>query len=271
MFEGPEDKSLLVELSEGVLRLSFNRPDFGNAIPAANVPLLTQIFRDAQESRDVRCILVRGEGRVFSAGGDVAAFGRSIEQDRDARQADFSARLTRAGGLIEAVHDFDRPIVAAVRGAAAGAGLFYPLAADYAIGDETAMFVFAHQGVGLTPDGGLTTVLAQVVGQRMARSLLLTSARVKADEAFRLGMLNRIVAADQLEDEALKLARRLARAPQRAIRGAKQLINAVPRRTLSEQIAAETASIVECVGDDDFVEGVRAFLDKRAPDYPSAR
>ena len=265
------DESYLVDLTEGVLRLTFNRPEFGNAIPKEAVPRLTELFREAQADRRVRCILVRGEGKVFSAGGDVAGFARSIQQDVATRQADFAARLPLARHLVEAIAAFDRPIVTAVRGAAAGAGLLYPLIADYALGDDSAAFVFAHQRVGLSPDGGVTAVLPQVVGVRMARMLLMTAARVDAAEALRLGILHRIVDADALDDEAMKVAARLARAPQRAVVTAKRLINESVGQSLGDILDAETDGIVACVGDADFEEGVTAFLEKRAPVFPSAR
>ena len=117
MIESAEDGSYLVELADGVLRLSFNRPQFGNAIPKTAVPGLTDLFRVAQATPQIRCILVRGEGNIFSAGGDVASFSESIKQDVAARQADFARRLPLARGLIEAIAAFDRPIVASVRGA----------------------------------------------------------------------------------------------------------------------------------------------------------
>ncbi|WP_313806878.1 enoyl-CoA hydratase-related protein [Sphingobium sp.] len=271
MIQSAEDQSYLVDLSEGVLRLSFNRPQYGNAVPKTAVPGLTALFQTAQKDPSVRCILIRGEGKVFSAGGDVAGFAQSIEQDIATRQADFARRLPLARQLVEAVAGFDRPIVTAVRGAAAGAGLFYPLIADYAIGDESAMFVFAHQRVGLSPDGGVTAVLPLVVGVRMARMLLLTAAKVDAHEAFRLGMLHRIVPAETLEDKALKMAHRLAKAPQKAIALAKKMVNASPQLSLADMLDSETDGIVACVGDDDFAEGVRAFMEKRPPAFPSAR
>lgn len=271
MIQSAEDGSYLVEMLDGVLRLSFNRPQFGNAIPKTAVPGLTALFHAAQAAPDVRCILVRGEGRVFSAGGDVASFAESIKQDVPTRQADFARRLPLARSLVEAISAFDRPIVASIRGAAAGAGLFYPLVADYAIGDDTAAFVFAHQRVGLTPDGGVTAVLPLVVGVRMARMLLMTAAKVDAAEALRLGILHRIVAPEALEDEALKMAKRLARAPQTAVRLAKRMINASPALTLGEILDSETDGIVACVGDDDFAEGVTAFMESRSPTFPSTR
>ena len=207
---------------------------------------------------------------MFSAGGDLVGFAHSIEQEPEARQADFARRLAVVGELVQAVVAFDRPDVAAIRGAAAGLGLLYPVAADVAIGDESAAFVFAHQRVGLSPDGGVTALLPQVVGERMARTLLLTAARLDAAEAHRLGILSRIVPADGLAHESEQLARHLAQAPQRAIVAAKRLVNASSSNALAAQLAAETAAMVGCVGDPDFVEGVRAFLEKRRPAFPSA-
>jgi 2-(1,2-epoxy-1,2-dihydrophenyl)acetyl-CoA isomerase len=271
MFETPESGDYLVELGQGVLRVSFNRPKFGNALGQTSLPGLVQLFRDAQESMGVRSILIRGEGEIFSAGGDVAGFAQSLEQDVPSRRADYSRRLSKLRVLVESVLAFDRPLVVSVRGAVAGAGLLFPLAADYVIGDPTALFIFAHQGIGLCPDSGVSALLPQVVGQRMARSLVLTAARVKADEALRLGLMNRIVPAEELETEAHEAALRLARAPRQAIVLAKKLVNESSRRSLGEQLDAEMNGIVACVGDDDFVEGVRAFLEKRRPNFPSAQ
>ena len=271
MFEAAADQSFLVELSGGLLRLTFNRPEFGNSVPAQSVPELIKLFRQAQEENAVRCILVSGKGKVFSAGGDVAGFVQSLEQDQAVRQADFSRRLGIVSHLVEAVCAFDRPIVVSMRGAAAGAGLLYPLAADFVVGDESAAFVFAHQRIGLSPDGGVTSLLPLSVGVRTARMLLLTAAKVDATEALRLGMLNRIVPADSLDAESLKLAQHLSTAPQRAIIAAKRLVNAGSRRMLAEQLHAEADGIVACVGDPDFAEGVRAFIEKRKARFPSAQ
>src|SRR5579863_8123299 len=131
VIEPPEDRSYLVQLGDGLLRLTFSRPEHGNAIPSTAVPQLTALFRTAKADASVRCILIEGKGKVFSAGGDVAGFSRSLEQDVATRQADFARRMDLLSGLIEAVAAFDRPVVVGVRGAAAGAALVYPLIADY--------------------------------------------------------------------------------------------------------------------------------------------
>lgn len=270
MFETPGHREYLVDLDDGVLRVSFNRPAFGNAMLEGAAAGLVQLFRQARAAEQVGCVLISGEGKNFSAGGDVSGFARSLEQDVPTRQADFSRRLMNLRALVEAVLAFDRPIVVSMRGAAAGAGLFYPLAADYVIGDPSAMFAFAHLNIGLCPDNGVSAMLPQVVGQRMARSLVLTAARVKADEALRLGLVSRIVEPEELDAEAGKIAQRLARAPRRAAILAKKLVNDSVQQSLSEQLDAEMNGIVACVGDSDFEEGVRAFLEKRKPNFHSA-
>lgn len=267
----PDNRHYLVVIEHGLLGLTLNRPKQSNAMTSAMTPMLIDLFESAASDPRVRAIHVRGEGRNFSAGGDVPGFAKTLEMTVEDRQEEFRGRIARLGRLAKAVAGFPGPVLVEVRGGAAGAGLLFTLAADYVIGDETALFVFAHQALGLCPDGGVSALLPQVVGLRTARSLVLTGARVRADEALRIGLLNRLVEAAALEAEAAKLAARLAKAPQLAVRSAKRLINASPGATLDEQMDAETDAIAECVGDDDFAEGVSAFLEKRGPDFPSAR
>ena len=267
MYEMPEDRSFLADLDDGVLSVTFNRPDAGNALPTEAVPLLTALFERARGDALVGCILVRGSGKVFSAGGDVANFARTLALPAAERQAQFRARLGRAGALAKAVIAFDRPLVVAMRGAAAGAGLLYPLAADVAIGDDSASFVFAHQRVGLSPDAGVSYLLPRVVGARQARNLFLTTARLDAQQALAQGILTQIVAADALDEASVKIARGLARAAAVAVRNAKMLANAAESMSLDDHLQAETDAIVDCVGSPDFAEGVTALLEKRAPRF----
>ena len=191
-FATPHDRSYLVELDEGLLRLSFNRPDQGNAMKSDMVAPLTDLFRTAAASSDVRAVLVRGEGQHFSAGGDVAGFAPLLERSVAERQEEFRGRIARLGGLVQAVAECPCPVVVALRGAVAGASMLFPLAADHVIGDDSALFVFAHLGIGLSPDGGVSALLPRIVGERGARSLVLTGARVKAEEALRLGLINQL-------------------------------------------------------------------------------
>lgn len=265
------DAAYRVGRAGGVLTLSFDQPDAGNAIPQAAVPGLTALFRSIADDPSVRVLLVRGEGRNFSTGGDVRSFARALDQSVEDRQADFGRRLDAVKPLVEAYLAIKVPIVVACQGAVAGAGLMYPLGADYVLADDTVAFLFSHQRVGLTPDGGVSLLLPRVVGMRRATELILTAAKVDAAEAHRIGMVSRIVTAEWLQDEAVRQAHRFARAPVGAIRAAKALIIQSASRSDADQLQAERDAIVASVGDPDFAEGVSAFLEKRVAVFPSTQ
>lgn len=265
-----EDAPYLVDRADGVLVLSFNRPAYGNAIPQEAVLGLTELFASIPSDRAVRVLMVRGEGAHFSAGGDVRSFKRALEQPVDERRADFERRLTAVQQMVEAYLAIDVPVIAACQGAVAGAGLMFALGADFVLADETVNFLFSHQRVGLPPDGGVSLLLPRVVGQRRAAELILTAARVDADEAYRLGIATRIVAASELANEAAEQATRFAAAPLGAVRRAKALVASSAHLSVAQQLEAERAGIVQAVGEPDFEEGVRAFLEKRQAVFPSA-
>ena len=258
-----------VDRADGVLTLSFDRPDAGNAIPQEAVAGLTELFRSVNGDRSVRAVLVRGEGKHFCSGGDVRSFDEALGLSVAERQADFERRLSAVKPLVEAYIAIEVPVIAACQGAIAGAGLMYALGADYVLADDTATFLFSHQRIGLTPDGGVSLLLPRVVGARRAAELVLTAAKVDAAEALRIGLTSRIVAPNELQPEALRQAQRFARAPVGVVRNAKRLILAAASRSDAEQLLAERDAIVASVGDPDFTEGVLAFLEKRAAVFPS--
>jgi 2-(1,2-epoxy-1,2-dihydrophenyl)acetyl-CoA isomerase len=256
-----------IEEHGGIATLVFNRPDVGNAISPEMVPGLTAFFTGAQSNPAIRCIVIRGEGKHFSTGGDVAGFARALEMDKTKLQAQFDQRLAATGEMVEAVLAFDRPIIAAVRGAAAGAGLMFALAADFVIADETALFMFSHLRISLPPDGGVSWLLPRLVGPRTATRLVLTAAAVGAAEALQLHLINKITAVDVLEAETLKFAGRFADSPQAAIKAAKRLLRISAANTAHAQLEFERLSIVDCVANPDFAEGVGAFLEKRRANF----
>lgn len=257
----------LVDLRDGVLTISFNRPEAGNALPAEAVPGLIELFRSIGSDRNIRAVLIRGEGKTFCAGGDVRGFAAALEQSVADRQADFHARLDRTSRLVEAYLAIAAPIVVACRGAVAGAGLLFVLGADIVLGDPSTVFSFAHQRIGLTPDAGVTMLLPRAVGARRAAELILTAARLGAEEACRIGIVSRLVAAPLLEQEAADQAGRLADAPTQVIRSTKALLALNAMTTLQVQLDAERDAIVACVARPAFAEGVRAFIEKRRPDF----
>lgn len=260
----------LVDRADGVLTLSFNTPDRGNALPQEAVPALTDLFASVAGDPSVRCLLVRGEGKNFSAGGDVRSFLLALEQTVGARRADFGARLDAVKTMVEAFLGIEVPVVASCQGAVAGAGLLFALGADFVVADESVTFLFSHQRVGLPPDGGVSLLLPRLVGQRIAARLVLTAARVEATEALQLGLATQVVPAEGRDGAAQEVARRFARAPAGAVRQAKRLLASSAWLPAADQLAAERDAIVEAVGGADFEEGVRAFIEKRKAIFPSA-
>lgn len=265
-----EDAPYLVDRADGVLTLSFNRAAHGNAIPQEAVPELTELFVAINGDPSVRVLQVRGEGANFSAGGDVHSFLRAIEQPIADRRADFTARLDALRAMVEAYLALEVPVIAACQGAVAGAGLMFALGADYVVADETVAFLFSHQRIGLPPDGGVSLLLPRVVGHRRAAELILTAARVGAEDALRFGLATRIVPAAELAGQSLEQARRFARAPRGVLRQAKALVAASGSQSHTDQLLAERDAIVQAVGEPDFEEGVRAFIEKRPPVFPSS-
>jgi 2-(1,2-epoxy-1,2-dihydrophenyl)acetyl-CoA isomerase len=266
-----EAPPFLTSLEEGVFTLTFNRPDFGNAMPPSATPSLLDALTQVRDDPSVRCFLLNARGKNFSAGGDVKGFGRSLEMSPSARSQDFLDRLALVRTMVETYLAIPVPVIVACRGGVAGGGLLWPLGADFLYADDTLSIMFAHQRFGLSPDCGVTYLLPRVVGERKARELVLGGAFIGAEEASALGIVSRIVEAEALEDEALKLARRLARGPQQAMRTAKHLLGRSMTTTLGELLEMERKGVADCVADPDFEEGVRAFLDKRKPSYPSAQ
>ena len=266
-----DDAPYLVDLTDGVLRLSFNRPAFGNSIPQDAVPGLVALFGSINGDPAVRALLVRGEGPNFSAGGDVRSFHRALDLSVEDRRADFTRRLDALRAMVEGYLAIDVPVVAACQGAVAGAGLMFALGADYVIADDTVAFLFSHQRIGLPPDGGVSLLLPRVVGHRRASELILTAAKVEADDALRFGLVTRLVASSELGAEAEAQARRFAKAPRGAVGRAKALLASSGQQSLSDQLIAERDAIVQSVGEAEFEEGVRAFIEKRKPDFSPPR
>lgn len=264
-------EGLRLERADGVLKLTFDRPELGNVIHPDMVPSLARIFEKVNGDPSVRSLLICSEGANFSLGGDVRRFATDLTLPTTDIMANYAARMDSAARMVSAYNSIEVPIVVAARGGIAGAGLMFPLGADYVIGSSTTFLMFAHQRLGLSPDGGVSYFLPRVVGERIARQLLLTAARADANEALRIGIISRLVEPADVEAQAMIQAEAFARAPVLAARSAKRLVKQSMQASLQQQLACERDAIVECVGHADFREGVDAFLEKRPANYPSTR
>ncbi len=246
-----------------VATLTLNRPDVLNTLDFAMVEDIVARTAEVAADDSLRVVVLRGAGRHFMAGGDIRTFAGELARPPAARQANFQRMVERVHVAVEHLHRMPHPVVGCVHGAVAGFGLSLMNACDLVVAADSAYFTSAYRHIALTPDGGGSWALPRLVGMRKAMEILLLSERFDAAEALRLGLVNRVVAADALDAAVDAIVQALATAPVLAIRNAKRLVRESFARTLSEQLQAEAISFGQCAGTADFVEGITAFIEKR--------
>lgn len=251
----------------GVITLTLNRPNVLNTLDPAMAAALEDATRTVAEDDRVRCVVIRGAGGNFMAGGDIGYFHQCLSLPPNERAAKVGEIITIIHAAIRTLREMPKPVVAAVEGACAGFGVSLMSACDLAVATESAVFSLAYSRLGVSPDGGSTHALPRTVGAKNAMALALLAERFHAEEAFRMGLINQVVKDDALEDAVTELCKRLVAGPQEALARTKALINRSLQSTLEQQLAAEEASFIASVEGDEFEEGVRAFVEKRKPDF----
>ena len=259
--------SVNYEVDGRVAILTLNRPDSLNAVnPEMVAGLLAASSRAAGDSA-VRSVVVRGAGKSFMAGGDLRWFREQLALPAGQRQARFSELIAGVHASILNFKRMEKPVVAAVHGAVAGFGLSLMLAADLALAAEDAYFTLAYSNIALSPDGGATWSLPRHIGLTRAMEVALLGGRFDAGRALDLGLVNRVVARDLLEQEAMALATRLAAGAPEALGRTKRLISQSFDQSLEDQLLSEQKNFVDCAGEPDFAEGLTAFFEKRKPRF----
>ena len=257
--------SVIVERHEGVFEITLNRPDVLNAVNREAIADLAAAVAEAAEDRAARAVLLQGAGSHFCAGGDITMFGELIRLSPEDRRKALYGIVDSLHPLLIRMRHMPKAVVAAVQGAAAGFGLSLVLAADLALAAENTVFTSGYILLGTSPDGGMTATLPRIVGLKHAAELMFLGDRFDARRAMELGLINRIVPAERLSAEAKGLARRLAGGPAHAYARTKALLQATLGDGFDAQLRRETESFAACAATEDFAEGVRAFLEKRAP------
>jgi enoyl-CoA hydratase/carnithine racemase len=254
-----------LDATHGVATITLNRPQRLNALTFEVYRELRDAFRALDTEKGVRAVVLTGAGRAFCSGGDVediigALFGRSYEG-----LLEFT-RLT--GDLILAMRDCRRPIVAALNGTVAGAGAVMAAASDVRIAAESAKIAFLFTKVGLSgADMGAAYLLPRLIGFGRATELLMTGDFISADEAHRIGLYNRVVADDEVMDEATVVARKLAAGPSFALGVTKEMLNREDAMELRAAIQAEADIQAACMQSPNFREAYEAFTEKRPPRF----
>jgi 2-(1,2-epoxy-1,2-dihydrophenyl)acetyl-CoA isomerase len=215
----------------------------------------------------VRCVILRGAGRHFMAGGDLRTFSQKTSEGPAVRQAWFTRMVHDVHAAIEHLRRMPAVVVGSVHGAVAGFGLSLLGACDLGIASDDAYFASAYRNIALTPDGGGSWTLPRLVGSKKAAEILLLGERFGADEALRLGIVNRVVPLTDLDAATRTWANAIVTGPALALANAKRLLQTSSTRTLAEQLHAEALSFGQCTATSDFVEGIDAFLAKRTPAF----
>ncbi len=257
------ETSIRVERDGAIQFITLARPASLNAIDIPMAEAFSAALRQAEHDPDVRAVVIRGAGKHFMAGGDVQWFASTLDDALLERQRAFEHLITAVHDCIIRIRTMPKPVLASVRGAAAGFGFSLFCACDLAVCSQNCTFTLAYSQLGATPDGGSPFLLPRILGSRRAMEIALLSDRFDAARAHELGLANRVVADEALETEALALARKLADSATAALGATKRLINESFDHSLPEQLLAEQKTFAHTVASDDFAEGVRAFLGKR--------
>ena len=259
---------VLYDITEGIATITLNRPDRRNAMSVPMIERLGELLAHADEDPAVRVLVLTGAGRAFCAGGDVQQFdedggggGGATEVDPEAVAEQLRHQELTVGRL----HAFTKPTIAAIPGAAAGAGLGLALATDLRIGTPRTVMATAFAAVALSGDFGVAWLLDRLVGPARARELLLLNPRLDGQACLDLNLLTQLVSEDELTRMTTELATRLANGPALTLRHIKSNLRESPHQTLSESMMGEVPRHKECGLTDDHVEAARAFVEKRPP------
>lgn len=259
------DAHLLISIEDGIARLTFNRPHARNAASPEMLEAIHSFLQRAEHDSAIRCIVFSGAGGHFMAGGDVRSFTLLATMGPDERRHNFESRILHNAHLFNVLNRLPQPVIASVQGMTAGAGLGFALAADLTVAARSAGFVLSHVRVGASPDGSSSWHLPRAIGTKRAMAMALLAEPINAETALAQGLISHLVEDDALEATTLDLARRLAQGPRVALAQAKHLIHQSQNNTLADQLTAEAQAMGLCAASPDFIEGPRAFLEKRKP------
>jgi enoyl-CoA hydratase/carnithine racemase len=247
----------------GTLILTLSNPAHKNALGPDMYAAGIEALNAAENNPEIRSVVITGEGSMFCAGGSL----QRLQANRRLSPEVQAQSIEALHSWIDAIHTYPKPVIAAVEGAAAGAGFSLALACDFIVAAENAVFVMSYSTVALSPDGGGSWSLARALPRALASELLMGAERISADRLHGLGVVNRVTPAGGALNEALVLAARLnARAPN-ALASIKDLINDAAAHTLSQQMDSERNHFIRNLHHANGGEGIEAFLQKRTPQY----
>lgn len=259
-----EFETILVTRDGPVLTITLNRPDRLNACPPQ---MADEIFTALRDLGDARAVLLRGEGRAFCSGADLAANAEMSVSGGDRAYASLSKSYNP---MIQTLASLPVPVVSVVQGPAAGIGCSMALAADFVLAGKSGYFLQAFVNIGLVPDGGSSWMLPRLVGTAQATRMMMLGEKIPGEEAERIGLIYKCVEDDALKGEAQALVQRLANGPTKALGLMKQTMRGGLQTDFTTTLAAEAASQRIAGSTQDALEGSLSFLQKRKPEFKGA-
>jgi len=255
---------VLVERQGAVALVTLNRPDVLNALNPAMATALRKAMYEIEADKSVRSVVLKGAGRGFMAGGDVAGFYEQLAKNLPAH---VGSMLDDYHCAVRAIVRMEKPVIGALHGPVAGAGMSLALTLDLAIAADNLMMTLAYAKLGTSPDGGSTYFLPRIVGRRKAMEIAMLSDRFTAADAREMGIVNKVVPVDELDAAIMDWAERLADGPAYAFGWTKKLIDQSFNSDIDRQLEAEREGIVSCAGSPGMREGIRAFIEKREANF----
>jgi len=257
-----KSNSILLKIENKVAYITLNRPEVFNSFNREMALSLQSIMDDCETNKDVRAIVLSGNGKAFCAGQDLKEV-----TDPELNPGFKKILEEHYNPIITRIRSIKKPIIGAINGVAAGAGANIALACDVVVAHEKVSFIQAFSLIGLVPDSAGTYFLPRLIGFQKASALAMLGDKISAEEAERLGMIYKVMPLENFEEEVNNLAIKLANMPTKALGLIKELFNKSMTNTLEEQLALESKLQIEAAQSEDYAEGVAAFIEKRKPEF----
>ncbi|MEY8414830.1 enoyl-CoA hydratase-related protein [Tissierella praeacuta] len=251
-------------LDSGIVNIELNTPENLNALEGTMLDELSKVFDIAAYDDSVKVVVISGNGKAFSAGGDINSMKEMANGTSSVNFGDAMERLKTCALKLRSV---EKPVIASIHGAAAGAGFNLALLCDFRIVSDNTNFIQAFINIGLIPDMGGVYSLSRILGVAKATELVMLGRAVNADEALNLGIATKVVKYEDLKDETKKFANKLSTLPSVALKHMKKLINHASFNEFERALARESEYQLICASTNDFKEGINAFIEKRRPEF----